>query len=183
MVVDLKRFTPGGELQEGLLTVVEQMPGLVEHADKTRVRARTHAWLRGCTPAHGAAGAPGRMPAMRTHAAALLCCRACCRGQALERGYWPSYNVPYFDDVYNRSGAGQLAARLQQQDGYGSVVSGACVQGLMLRALVLRLLVTQALFNSVTVSLSPLSPSLLPQACHTSWRRAPRLRGATRAAC
>jgi hypothetical protein len=24
--------------------------------------------------------------------------------QQLERGYWPSYNVPYFEEVYNRSG-------------------------------------------------------------------------------
>lgn len=37
MVIDLKRFSPGQELQAGLLTVVEQMPGLVVAADKTQV--------------------------------------------------------------------------------------------------------------------------------------------------
>lgn len=35
--------------------------------------------------------------------------------QALERNYWPSYNIPYFPEVYNRSGyprfKAQLAAR------------------------------------------------------------------------
>jgi hypothetical protein len=37
IVVDLKLFSPGAELQQGLLTIVEQMPGLVMTADKTQV--------------------------------------------------------------------------------------------------------------------------------------------------
>jgi hypothetical protein len=37
IVVDLKLFSPGAELQQGLLTIVEQMPGLVMDADKTQV--------------------------------------------------------------------------------------------------------------------------------------------------
>jgi hypothetical protein len=38
IIVDLKLFSPGAELQPGLLTIVEQMPGLVLSADKTQVR-------------------------------------------------------------------------------------------------------------------------------------------------
>jgi hypothetical protein len=38
MVVDMKLFSPGEELQPGLLTVVEQIPGLVVSADTTQVR-------------------------------------------------------------------------------------------------------------------------------------------------
>lgn len=32
--------------------------------------------------------------------------------QALERNYWPSYNIPYFPEVYNRSGYPQFRAKL-----------------------------------------------------------------------
>jgi len=58
MVVDLNKFTPGLPLADGLLYVVEEIPGLVEAKDMT---------------------------------------------QELARGYWPSYNVAYFEDVYRRS--------------------------------------------------------------------------------
>lgn len=34
LVIDLKRFTPYSELQPGLLTVVETMPGQVVSADR-----------------------------------------------------------------------------------------------------------------------------------------------------
>ena len=37
MVVNLNKFKPGQELQRGLLTVVEQIPGLVVWDDKTQV--------------------------------------------------------------------------------------------------------------------------------------------------
>lgn len=33
--------------------------------------------------------------------------------QALERNYWPSYNIPYFPEVYNRSGYPQFTAKLK----------------------------------------------------------------------
>lgn len=62
LVVDLGRFEPGGELKEGLLTVVDQIPGLVTAADRTR---------------------------------------------SLERGYWPSYNLPSDPRVYNACGLGE----------------------------------------------------------------------------
>jgi hypothetical protein len=38
MVLDLKRFQPRRQLQEGLLWVAEQLPGVVEAADMTQVR-------------------------------------------------------------------------------------------------------------------------------------------------
>ncbi|KAG5832478.1 hypothetical protein ANANG_G00291590 [Anguilla anguilla] len=59
MVVDLSKVALGSRLEEGALTVVEQIPGLVEHSDQT---------------------------------------------QALRRGYWPSYNVPFHNTIYNQSG-------------------------------------------------------------------------------
>ena len=37
MVIDLKLFTPGQLLVPGLLTVVEQIPGLVVYADQTNI--------------------------------------------------------------------------------------------------------------------------------------------------
>ncbi len=45
MVIDLKLFTPGQQLQAGLLTVVEQIPGLVVYADQTAVLERGY-WPR-----------------------------------------------------------------------------------------------------------------------------------------
>jgi hypothetical protein len=42
MIVDIKRFAPSQELQPGLLTVVEQMPGLVVSGDKTQVSTSDH---------------------------------------------------------------------------------------------------------------------------------------------
>lgn len=45
MVADLKRFEPRRQLREGLLWVVEQLPGMVEAADVTDVLARGH-WPR-----------------------------------------------------------------------------------------------------------------------------------------
>ena len=58
VVLDMKLFSTGAELQAGALTVAEQIPGLVLYDDVT---------------------------------------------QQLERGYWPSYNVPYFPEIYEKS--------------------------------------------------------------------------------
>ncbi|KAJ8254352.1 hypothetical protein COCON_G00209640 [Conger conger] len=59
MVVDMSRVSLGNWVADGALTVVEQIPGLVEYSDQT---------------------------------------------QALRRGYWPSYNVPFHSSIYNQSG-------------------------------------------------------------------------------
>jgi len=40
MVVDLKRFQPRKQLQDGLLWLVEQLPGMVEAADMTNTLSR-----------------------------------------------------------------------------------------------------------------------------------------------
>ena len=55
MIVDYKQLGK----QNGLLTVLEQLPGLIEFADKT--------------------------------------------DHLLQHSYWPSYNVPYFDEIYQIS--------------------------------------------------------------------------------
>lgn len=54
MILDLKKFTPGKDLQPGLLWIAEQIPGLVASRDMT---------------------------------------------EQLARGYWPSYNIPYFPEA------------------------------------------------------------------------------------
>uniref|UniRef100_A0A672RIQ5 Phospholipase B-like n=1 Tax=Sinocyclocheilus grahami TaxID=75366 RepID=A0A672RIQ5_SINGR len=59
MVVDVSKVHLGNSLEDGALTVVEQIPGLVEYSDQT---------------------------------------------QALRRGYWPSYNVPFHRKIYDLSG-------------------------------------------------------------------------------
>lgn len=58
-VVMVGQFSPGNALPDGLLTIVEQIPGLVVYGDATI---------------------------------------------ELERGYFPSYNVPYFEEIYEKSG-------------------------------------------------------------------------------
>jgi hypothetical protein len=59
MAIEVGNFKPGNALPDGLLTIVEQIPGLVVWADAT---------------------------------------------QELERGHFPSYNVPYFKEIYDQSG-------------------------------------------------------------------------------
>lgn len=59
MVLDRSKVKLGHSVDDGALTVVEQIPGLVEYSDQT---------------------------------------------QALRRGYWPSYNVPFHPNIYTLSG-------------------------------------------------------------------------------
>ncbi|CAE8581208.1 unnamed protein product [Polarella glacialis] len=59
MVVDFKLFKPRTALEDGMLWVIEEIPGLVVGEDQTEI---------------------------------------------LRRGYWPSYNVPFYKEVYERSG-------------------------------------------------------------------------------
>ncbi|XP_047427646.1 phospholipase B-like 1 [Mugil cephalus] len=59
MVLDRSKVKLGVSIDDGALTVVEQIPGLVEYSDQT---------------------------------------------QALRRGYWPSYNIPFHQKIYMLSG-------------------------------------------------------------------------------
>ncbi|XP_071369739.1 putative phospholipase B-like 2 [Centroberyx affinis] len=68
MIVDYNLFTPGKtDIDEGLLTVLEQIPGLVIYTDKTR--------------------------------------------ELLEKGYWASYNIPYYVEIFNASGCNELVKK------------------------------------------------------------------------
>ncbi|POI30540.1 hypothetical protein CIB84_005710 [Bambusicola thoracicus] len=68
MLVDYKAFSPGHAApQQGLLTVLEQIPGLVMVADKTEL--------------------------------------------LYKQGYWASYNVPYFEEIFNASGNLELVRK------------------------------------------------------------------------
>ncbi|KAM5192372.1 putative phospholipase B-like 2 [Mantella aurantiaca] len=65
MVIDYKKFRPGEtDVPSGLLTVLEQLPGLITSADKSDLLYHT--------------------------------------------SYWPSYNIPYFSDIFNASGQPEL---------------------------------------------------------------------------
>ncbi|XP_017272018.1 phospholipase B-like 1 isoform X2 [Kryptolebias marmoratus] len=63
MVLDRSKVKLGYSVDDGALTVVEQIPGLVQHSDQT---------------------------------------------QALRRGFWPSYNIPFHRDIYILSGYGEM---------------------------------------------------------------------------
>ncbi|XP_056384751.1 putative phospholipase B-like 2 [Hyla sarda] len=65
MVVDYNKFNPGStDVPSGLLTVLEQLPGIIISADKSDL--------------------------------------------LYQSGYWASYNVPYFEEIYNASGQVEL---------------------------------------------------------------------------
>ncbi|XP_036418379.1 putative phospholipase B-like 2 isoform X2 [Colossoma macropomum] len=68
MIVDYKNFIPGSpSIEEGLFTVLEQIPGMIHIADKTQELYKT--------------------------------------------GYWASYNIPYFEEVFNASGYADLVKK------------------------------------------------------------------------
>jgi hypothetical protein len=70
MIIDYKKYKTGtklNELQNDLLWVLEQMPGLIRTEDVTHVLK--------------------------------------------EQGYWASYNVPYFKDIYTTSGNEDIAQK------------------------------------------------------------------------
>ncbi|XP_076841458.1 putative phospholipase B-like 2 isoform X1 [Brachyhypopomus gauderio] len=68
MIVDYKNFIPGApKMNQGLFTVLEQIPGMIQTADKTK--------------------------------------------ELYEMGYWASYNIPYFEDVFNASGGQDLVKK------------------------------------------------------------------------
>lgn len=68
MIVDYKHFTPGKtDIKDQLFTVLEQIPGLVIHTDKTQ--------------------------------------------ELLEKGFWASFNIPYYEEVFNASGCPELVEK------------------------------------------------------------------------
>ncbi|XP_075023383.1 putative phospholipase B-like 2 isoform X3 [Calonectris borealis] len=68
MVVDYNAFTPGrASPPQGVLTVLEQIPGLVVVADQTEL--------------------------------------------LYQQGYWASYNLPYFEEIFNASGIPELVKK------------------------------------------------------------------------
>lgn len=73
MVLDRSKVKLGRSVDDGALTVVEQIPGLVEYSDQT---------------------------------------------QALRRGYWPSYNVPFHKKIYALSGYGKMWEKYGEEFSY-----------------------------------------------------------------
>lgn len=68
MIVDYNHFTPGKtDMEDELLIVLEQIPGLIVSRDKTK--------------------------------------------ELLQNGYWASYNIPYYEDIFNISGCPELVKK------------------------------------------------------------------------
>ncbi|KAF8067359.1 Acsf3 [Scenedesmus sp. PABB004] len=98
MVVDLKRFEPRQQLRDGLLWVVEQLPGMVEAADMTQVLARGHwpSYNVAFFPAiYAAAGYPDLVNATRA------------KGKAYDQpARWLMYQVSPRASIFRRDQAG-----------------------------------------------------------------------------
>lgn len=91
MVVDSSKVSLGSHLDDGALTVVEQIPGLVEYSDQTQTlrRGQTHTGFS-FIPLYFYSGVKWNIK------------RVC------PAGYWPSYNVPFHRKVYDLSGYEQM---------------------------------------------------------------------------
>lgn len=93
MVVDLKLFTPGQELRPNLLWVVEQVMMLCRYSTcylflgsmQTQHLLDTIALLIECIEC------PVQIPGLTV---------AEDQTEILSRGYWPSYNVPFYPEIY-----------------------------------------------------------------------------------
>ncbi|KAJ0058171.1 hypothetical protein NL108_009041, partial [Boleophthalmus pectinirostris] len=73
MVLDRNKVKLGHSVEDGALTVVEQIPGFVQSSDQT---------------------------------------------QALRLGYWPSYNIPFHENIYNLSGYGLMWQKFGEDFSY-----------------------------------------------------------------
>eukprot|EP00435_Cladocopium_sp_Y103_P000576 s1152_g1.t1 len=85
LVVDYNRFTPGQPLQDGTLRVLEQLPGI----------------------SHQAAGSVGLVPVLAT----VMLNFVHLTSELSAKGYWGSFNRPFFQDIRQMSGHEQAEAR------------------------------------------------------------------------
>jgi hypothetical protein len=117
MVVDYKLFSPGAELPPGVLYVSEQIPGLVVFGDITQELGKCGVWFPRLPPVHHGLG---------------------CRILPVERGYFPSYNVPYFPIIYQKSGYPSMTERFRNRtEDYSMALAGLSYQ-LCPRAMIFR---------------------------------------------
>lgn len=93
MVLDRSKVKLGQSLADGALTVVEQIPGLVEYSDQTQ------ALRRGSSPL-----LPFSVFCLSSRLSRLFFSGSAARAA----GHWPSYNVPFHPNIYALSGYGEM---------------------------------------------------------------------------
>lgn len=96
MVVDLNRISLGHSMENGALTVVEQIPGKVMHSDQTQALRRGRkrvAYLSTFLSTKFSLSFYSSFSWTTSTFSVLHLA-----------GYWPSYNIPFHVDIYNLSG-------------------------------------------------------------------------------
>lgn len=79
LVVNYNLFTPGQPLPDGVLHIAEQIPTRVEHEDVTHYLRLGYTFF--CLTFN------------------FVMCTSLNKSR-----YWPSYNIPYFESIFNESG-------------------------------------------------------------------------------
>lgn len=92
MVLDRSKVKLGHSIDDGALTVVEQIPGLVEYSDQTQALRRGNAPSVFVSDAIHLFDLCSKVPSL----------------PSFDAGHWPSYNIPFHQNIYTLSGYGEM---------------------------------------------------------------------------
>ena len=93
MVLDRSKVKLGHSIDDGALTVVEQIPGLVEYSDQTQALRR---------------GSGSFLFLLFLKHMVFFLAIYFPLWFRLNTGYWPSYNIPFHPKIYMLSGYGEM---------------------------------------------------------------------------